>query len=289
MFKRQLVQPAALLAALLSASCGGDAAPDGSDAAQADASDAGADAAPDGSADSDAQTDADAAPSEVTLRTWCRESTQLMCDWMYRCFGEADLARAEELFQMTAATCAPNFDVSCQTRTMVSVSEGRQTYSAEDAAVCLAALQNVECDTLDNMSTALGLDVCVPVTLGLVERGGACTNTPDCVADGSRCANEVCTGTLERSAFQVACADGAECSGLVCLAVSANEQGYAGICSAPCRADGDCGTGGVCVTDAAGEHVCLASCETADDCDNGLGCVTSGESSACYVTPLAEP
>jgi hypothetical protein len=287
-------QRLALICALSSVAlfaCGGDEDPQsdtgtdvGADAA--DATETGADAAEDlGPTDS------------VTGTQWCRQSAEVWCDWMYACFDDEDIRRAETGFRFEIEDrCLSTLDADCQARTLLSVSDGRQEFSGGDAYACLESLAAEPCDDFDAMvaGTAFYPDECRTVTTGLVRRGEECTNSPDCASDDSLCWYQgdppgYCTGQLGRDAFSTECDPAAElndCEGVLCLGLPENGAGWAGVCSAFCRTDRNCGPDAGCfqLEDA---QLCLGVCESDDDCADDLACIPTGDRSACTV-PAAE-
>jgi hypothetical protein len=103
--------------------------------------------------------------------------------------------------------------------------------------------------------------------------GGGGTVTPVLLEDGAACA-----GAAKATS-------GSDCAGGTCIALLANDQNEAGICSARCTAT--CGTGELCVSGFPdGNNYCLRSCTSDAGCLDGFSCVTDTGSGAsfCWVT-----
>ena len=260
--------------------------------------DTGSDVGVDGADTADAAADAteEVPPTDsVTGAQWCRQSAEVWCDWMYACFDDEDLRRAESGFRFEIEDrCLSTLDADCQARTLLSVSDGRQDFSGENAYDCLEALAAEPCDDFDAMvaGTAFYPDECRDVSAGLVERGGECTNSPDCAAEDSLCWYQgdppgYCTGQLGRDAFSTQCDPTAEtndCEGVLCLGLPENGAGWTGVCSAFCRTDRNCGPDAGCFQ-LEEAQLCLGLCEDDDDCASDLVCLPTGERSACTVPP----
>lgn len=133
------------------------------------------------------------------------------------------------------------------------------------------------------------------VVLGGKPKGSTCTSSSECGESQARCLIEgpasACSGSLADGAFEQLCdgateAAAATCPGLVCISLKANKQMIAGVCSAPCSVDGDCGTTGSCVP-VLGAAYCFARCDSDAQCDNGLVCVKGSDGlGLCSVTKL---
>lgn len=276
------------LSAALVMGCGDeDETPAESDAG-ADVADTGTDAAED--------TVEDAGPATVTGTQWCRQSAGVWCDWMYACFDDNDINMAEQGFRFEVEQrCLSTLDADCQARTLVSVADGRQQFNEEEASACLDALLVEPCGTFDEMvaGDVFNPPACFDVSTGLVDRGGECTNSPDCSADDSICWYTVdlpgyCTGQLGRDSFVEECDPAAEtntCEGVLCLGLPENGADLLGICSAFCRTDRNCGPDAGCFQ-LEEAQLCLGLCETDDDCGGDLVCLPTGDRSACTAPPL---
>ena len=275
------------LALGLSAACGDEADSPSTDV-EIDTTDVGTDTVDE---TPDAEPD-----NTVSGRQWCRQSAEVWCDWMYACFDDTDIDRAEQGFRFEIEDrCVSTLDADCQARTLLSVSDGRQEFSEEDAFACLEALREEPCDDFDAMvaGDVFNPPACDGVTAGLVDRGGECTNSPDCSADYGLCWYQgdppgYCTGEMGRDAFSTQCdplAETNECPGVLCLGLPENGAEWTGICSGFCRTDRNCGPDAGCFQ-LETEQICLGLCETDDDCASDLVCLPTGDRSACTVPPV---
>jgi len=231
----------------------------------------------------------------ITTLEWCFRSNEIWCDWMYRCFDEEDLARAEEGFHFAEQTCPAVLAADCQARTLRSVTEMRQSFDGVEGARCLEALSEAACGTWDELiaGTALNPAECRDVTHGLVEPGGECTNTLDCAEENAWCwtggsQSGYCTDTLGGDAFQWECnpSNAEACAGRVCLELPPNAAEWEGLCTSNCRTARNCGPNADCFEDEQGGTFCLALCEGPDDCVDGLSCQPIGGRFACFVDPV---
>lgn len=253
--------------------------------------DAGSD---DGSEDAAGDAGPDAA-APLTTQQWCTRSNTAWCDWMYSCLSGDELATAERSLNVTEASCAGRLTADCQTRTMESVAAGRQSFDGQAAAACIEALALEPCGSWEQLvaGEALNPDACHGITHGLVAAGDACSNTLDCAADDAWCWTEApgqlgyCTDSLGAGAFQWQCSEdnATECPGRVCRLLPPNEPEWAGVCSANCRVDRNCGPGAGCFSDDEGARFCLAVCEDDEDCVDGLACLPVGDRRACLSRP----
>ncbi len=279
---------ALVLSSLLAAGCGDeDETPSTTDSGT-DAADTGADTA--------ADVTEDTGPATVTGTQWCRQSAGIWCDWMYACFDDNDISTAEQGFRFEVEQrCLSTLDADCQARTLVSVTEARQSFNPEEAAACLDALLEEPCGTFAEMvaGDVFNPPACFDVSSGLVGRGEECTNSPDCTADDSICwytddPPGYCTGELGRDAFVDECDPQAEtndCAGVLCLGLPENGADLTGICSAFCRTDRNCGPDAGCFQ-LEEAQLCLGLCETDDDCGGDLVCLPTGDRNACTAPPL---
>jgi hypothetical protein len=83
-------------------------------------------------------------------------------------------------------------------------------------------------------------------------------------------------------------ADAAECEGMVCLVLNANEQGIPGLCSAPCSTNEDCTPHDRCVS-IDNQTFCLRACATDDDCYDNSVCrlfAVGNPTRFCLADPL---
>jgi hypothetical protein len=209
----------------------------------------------------------------LTLPGWCRESNETLCEWMYRCFADPDVRRANAVFGIDDYdSCVEVFSASCQTRTIGGVNDGRQIFDGANAGLCVSALGDEVCGTYAQLESGVAMNPveCDEVTEGQQESGDECITNSDCAAPFARCVDDECTGELGGEFFLETC-DPTDndsvlgCSGRRCLQLPAGSVSP-GICTSQCTVDENCGFGGVCVEDISGDQFCLASCDTDEDC-----------------------
>ena len=92
------------------------------------------------------------------------------------------------------------------------------------------------------------------------------------------------------------CSDAATCASHFCLGVSENAQGAAGLCSAACVSNAECGAQGICVPRPAaadggasamdGGGACFHTCSGPADCADGLPCIWEAPLEAGVCQPL---
>lgn len=284
----------ALAVLLVLAACGDETTGPADDTTDV-ATDSGVDTGTDAGTDTTDDATDDVALQPLSTQQWCIQSNTMWCDWMYACLSESELVTAEASLNVTEESCASRLTADCQQRTMESVAAGRQSFDGEAAAICVAALEEEPCGTwLDLVAgDALNPDECHGITDGLVAPGDDCSNTLDCAAEYAWCWKEsqedtgYCTDSLGAGAFQSECTaeTGTECAGRVCTLLPDNGSDWAGICSAECRTDRNCGPGAGCFQSEDDARFCLALCDGPDDCADGLECVDIGGRSACFVSP----
>jgi uncharacterized protein (TIGR02145 family) len=117
------------------------------------------------------------------------------------------------------------------------------------------------------------------LVLVLATSGAKCLGPDDdggTTPSGKRATGSACAGANA----------GLECEGGTCLALNANDQGQAAICSQACAAQ-TCGLSNICLDIGGGVGACFRQCTSQADCRDGFVCIALQDGSArgvCLVT-----
>ncbi len=223
----------------------------------------------------------------------CRTLFAADCAYIYRCSTPAEITALElsEGFTGEAGCAAALVAGECtEEKLFAGVRLGTVVYDHAVAEACLATVAEFPCmPWLQAFSHPTLLDACWRVFDGRVAAGGDCLRSVECAGQSGYCDRGACVARSGED-YEIPCATpGAtpDCPGGVCLALAANEQGLAGICTRRCVDNEECGFGGGCYPTPAGNH-CFSSCVALEQCSGGFTCVVEpGEwVGACSITPL---
>jgi hypothetical protein len=239
----------------------------------------------------------------VTVSTWVTDLVAAYCTWAIRC-GEFPDAAACKAY-MGPQFAAVNFNQA--SAAVTAVSDGKAQFDPTQAASCLTALSNLDCD-VDFLSLSSIPEPCAVAFSGSVSDGGACIDDVEC-ANGSMCVIDwttTCDGTCMPTS-EWACRTNDDCpSQQYCAAVVMQGPGLwgSGVCEAivppgatagdPCGMPVQCAPGLSCVGGAAPAR-CAAAAGTGATCGGfsgscapGLACVTSDDGTTATCMPPAK-
>jgi hypothetical protein len=239
--------------------------------------------------------ESDAGSAAPTASTWVMGLTVAYCMWAIRCDRFSDAAACQ-------AYTGPQFDVvnfNVPSAAITAVSKGTVRFDPIQAAACLTALANLDCDSdLFNLPSVPAQ--CATVFSGSVSDGGTCIDDVEC-SSGSMCvisSTVTCEGQCA-PASGGACRTNADCSAQqYCAAVPIEGAGLWGSgtcevrvapgatagepCGSPvqCAAGLSCGGGPAparCVADLAAGAACDGSGFVGPACGSGLACVRADD------------
>lgn len=208
--------------------------------------------------------------AQVTHQQFCNQTTEYMCDFVYKCFSQSQQQNLEKQFNFSdKASCNRVIASQCEEGEIIGTRENRQKYNPDNATLCLEEQKNHPCT-----SQTLRPQICENSTTGLVSWRGSCTTSRDCSAKDARCIDKKCTDELNRQAFQKDCSEltSEQCPGNLCIGLKPNFQNKTGICSAACASQAQCREGSGCFRISETASVCFALCQSDSDCINGFVC-----------------
>ncbi len=237
------------------------------------------------------------AGGSATAREACERFMEAACERLYACHAGEELDAIDgQLGFYDAASCARKYTpINCDA--VEAAVQYTRTFRVDlDAAdACIARSNTWTCGLVGYfLMDMLNMKTCGEAFAGNVPWGRGCKTSMECAGPNMRCVRATpgaswgaCLGPHEAAEYVKVCDKPEDCATDFCLLFAPNVQGHAGVCTAICQTDWDCGPGAACIVSEEGGF-CAALCDPeGPPCASDLVCTDTGFLSAeiCFPQP----